>query len=133
MLSNNIAGLKCKVQSLKSKLKDTNASLFTLQETHFLKKGQLEVKDYEIFEAIRKTKENGGTLLGAHKDLKPFLIKQYEDEFELIVVEIEIKGEQVRVITGYGPQETWPEAQRYPFFVVFDAEILESRLGMPSK
>ena len=129
MLSNNIAGLKSKIQTFKSKLKETNSSLFTLQETHFLKKGQLEIKDYEIFEAIRKNKERGGTLLGAHKDLKPFLIKQYEDEFELLVVEIEIEGEQIRVITGYGPQETWPEAQRYPFFVALDAEILDSILG----
>ena len=77
MLSNNIAGLKSKIQTFKSKLKETNSSLFTLQETHFLKKGQLEIKDYEIFEAIRKNKEREGTLLGAHKDLKPFLIKQY--------------------------------------------------------
>ena len=63
MFSNNAAGLKSKVDSLKNELKELNVSVFTIQETHFSKKGKIKLENYEIFEAIRK-KEKGGTMVG---------------------------------------------------------------------
>ena len=48
-------------------------SVFTLQETHFQKKGKFKLEGFEIFESIRK-KKDGGTLIGVHKALKPMLI-----------------------------------------------------------
>ena len=39
------------------------------------------------------------------------LISDYNDEFELIIVEIKLHNQQIRVISGYGPQETWCEAE----------------------
>ena len=41
-----------------------------------------------MFESIRKNKEKGGSMLIVHKDLQPVLIKEYNDVFELLVVEI---------------------------------------------
>ena len=88
MFSNNVAGLKLKVQSLKCQLKATNAAIFTLQETHSSKEGRFAIFGYEIFESIRKNKKDGGTAVGVHKSLNPFIIKVYEDDFELLVVEV---------------------------------------------
>ena len=66
------------------------------------------IDDHIVFEAIRKAK-GGGTLISGHTDFNPKLIVQYEEEFELLVVEIELKEKHVRIISGYGPQENWPE------------------------
>ena len=67
MFSSNAASLKSKLKSFKSELKRSNASIFTLQETHYSTKGQQKIADFEIFEAIRKGKEKGGTMMGVKK------------------------------------------------------------------
>ena len=65
------------------------AGLITLQETHFTKKGQLNKKiaDFKFFKAIRK-KQKGGTLIGAHRSLDPLLIEEYNEHFELLLIEV---------------------------------------------
>ena len=93
----------------------SKCSNFTIQESHFTKKGKLKIENFETFEAIRK-KQNGGTIIGINKALNPMLIKDYSDEFELVVVEIKLHNKEIRIISGYGPQETWSEAERLPFF-----------------
>ena len=127
IFSTNAAGLKFKVQSLKNEINLSNAAVFTIQESHFNKKGKLTVDNFEIFEAIRK-KNNGGTIIGAHKALKPMLIEEYSEDFELLVVEVKIKNKEIRIITGYGPQETWPEEERLPFFQALEQEIVKAEL-----
>ena len=69
VFSTNAAGLKNKIQSLKCEINHTNSGIFTIQETHFKKKGTLKIQGFEIFEAIRD-KQKGGTLIGIHKSLK---------------------------------------------------------------
>ena len=127
LFSTNAAGMKCKMESLKSELKSQNVAAFTIQETHFPKKGKLKIENYEIFEAIRK-KNNGGTMIGVQKSLNPMLIKEYSEEFELLVVEIKIRNKEIRIITGYGPQECWSEAERIPFFIALEEEIAKAEL-----
>ena len=93
-----------KRKSLISVVKSTGSNVVTLQETHCRRKGKIMIPDMVIFETIRHAK-GGGTLVACHKDLNPKLIEEYDDEFELPVVEIKLKGKQIRVISGYGPQE----------------------------
>jgi hypothetical protein len=128
MFSTNAAQLKGKLNSFKSELKRTNAGLFTVQETHYAAKGKVQIENFEIFESIRK-KVKGGTMIGAHKALEPFLINEYSDEFELLVVEIKIANREIRVMTGYGPQENWPESERIPFFLALEEEIVKAELA----
>ena len=127
IFSINSAGLKNKTISLKSELNNCKSGVFTIQETHFNKKGKLKIENYEIFESIRK-KQKGGTMLGAHKALNPKLISEYNEEFELLVVEIVVKNKEIRIITGYGPQESWPEVERMPFFLALEQEIIKAEL-----
>ena len=127
IFSTNAAGLKSKQHSFKSELNSVDASIFTVQETHFKKKGTFKMNEFEIFEAIR-TKEKGGTMVGIHKALNPVLINEYEKEFELLIVEFEIAKRQIRVISGYGPQENWPESDRLPFFLALEAEINKAEM-----
>ena len=124
MFSNNAAGLTnaSKKYCLKSEIKNTNAAIFTIQETCLKKKGKFTVKNYEIFEAIRKG-EKKGTMIGIHNTLKPVVIAEYSDEIELLVVEMTVSGKEIRVISGVGPHENQIEAERLPFFLTLEKEI----------
>ena len=59
----------------------------------------------------------------------PKLISEYSDEFELLTVEAKIGNKEVRVISGYGPQESWKEDERRPFFLTLDLEIERAKLN----
>ena len=56
------------------------------------------------------------------------LIEEYSDTFELMVVEVQIMNREIRMITGYGPQETWAEEERLPFFQALEQEIIKAEL-----
>ena len=127
MFSNNVAGLKSKIDMLKNELINSDVTVFTLQETHFTKKGKLKLEKFEIFEAIRK-KKDGGTLVGILKELKPMLVKEYSDVFEMIVIEIAVDDKEIRIISGYGPQENLSEDERMPFFLALEEEIVKAEL-----
>ena len=126
--SANCAGCQNKTQSLLDNVNHLGVGIFTLQETHFKRKGKLNAKfcDFEIFEAIRK-KQKGGTLIGAHKSLNPILIEEYSEDFELLVIEVTIGGKDIRNISGYGPQENWPKEQRTPFFEALEQEVIKAK------
>ena len=102
----------------------------TLQETHFAKKGKLNehLPDYEVFEAIRN-KTKGGTMIAVHKSMKPILIEEYSEEFELLVVEVKMENKKVRIMSGYGPQENWKREERMPFFSTLEEEIKKAKLS----
>ena len=66
--------------------------------------------------------------MGIHKGLKPMLIKEYSDKFELLIVEVTAGDKEIRVISGYGPQENWPEDNRMPFFVALEEESVKPEM-----
>ena len=117
-----------KKKSLVSLVKSTGSNLVTLQETHCRRKGKIQIPDMVVFEAIRSAK-GGGTLVACHKDLKPKLVEEYEDEFELLVVEIKVKKKQIKGISGYGPQENWTEEKRMKFFTALETEVEKAMLA----
>ena len=127
VFSTNSAGLKSKIMNCKNEIKHFDAAIFTIQETHFQKKGKFNMEGYEIFEAIRN-KKDGGTLIGVHKGLKPVLIEEYSEDFELLVVEISVMNKDIRIISGYGPQESWPEEDRMPFFASLEEEVNKAEM-----
>ena len=130
MLSANAAGCANKMQSLVDNVKNIDAAIITLQETHFNKKGKMNEKfpDFEVFEAIRD-KVKGGTAVIVHKSLKPVLIEEYSTEFELIVVEVKIGDIEVRLIVGYGPQENLRKEERMLFFAKLEDEVQKAKIS----
>ena len=128
MLTANAAGMKFRVQSLKHILNTLKIGIFTLQETHFQKPGKIQMENWQIFETIRKRKF-GGTMIGVHQSLNPVLIKQYSDPFELLVTEVSIGNKDVRLISGYGPQDCWKVEDRMPFFLALEEEISKAELA----
>ena len=128
MFSANANGLHSKMHSLKHELSQTNSQIFTIQETHYKTKGRIKVKDFVVFEVIRKNKEKGGCILGIHESLNPVLVEEYSDNFEIIVAEIQVEGKEIRIINGYGPQENWTNEERMPFFVALEVEVSKAKL-----
>ena len=128
MLTANAAGMKSKILSLTSLLTTLKIGIFTLQETHFMKKGKIQIQGWQTFESIRKLK-GGGSMIGAHDSLSPILIKEYSEQFELLVIEITIQEKDVRVITGYGPQESWKSDDKMPFFQALEEEIAKAEIA----
>ena len=130
LFSTNGAGImNGKVASLKAEVLSTQSNIITVQETHSRQKGKILMgKEFVTFEAIRE-KQGGGTMIAVHQDLNPKLIEEYSNDFELLVVEIDTKEENIRVITGYGPQENWEEERRLPFFIALEIEIEKATLA----
>ena len=68
-------------------------------------------------------------MIGAHKTLKPILINEYNDPFEILVIEIQAANKEIRLISGYGQQETWTPKERLPFFEALEEEIIKAELA----
>ena len=131
MFSTNGASVKNgKGKSLNAEVTNTQANIVTVQEMHYLQKGRFRMDpSFVLFEAIRKKKKGGGTMIACHEDLNPKLIEEYDEEFELLVVEVETKEDKIRIISGYGPQENWDEENRIPFFLALEIEIEKAELA----
>ena len=128
MLTANAAGMKHKVHSLLSIITSLKIGMFTLQETHFQKKGKIKIQGWQTFESIRKSK-GGGTMIGAHESLNPILIAEYSELFELIVIEITVCKKDIRVVSGYGPQECWKPKDKMPFYLALEEEISKAEIA----
>ena len=62
-----------------------------------------------------------------NKALSPILIQEYSKDFELLVMEIKVGYKGIRIISGYGPQKTWPD--RMPFFLAMKQEVIKADMG----
>ena len=109
-----------KFDCLANLIKHKNANIVTIQETKTKKK--VEIENFVVFQA-KRTKSGGCSLLGIHKGLEPMLVSLHENEFEFIVAEIKASNKEIRLMTGYGPQEDWNEDEKMPFFIAMDQEI----------
>ena len=130
MFSSNAAGLvKGKMASLLSEVNATGSNIVTIQETHAIRKGKIVMPaDFVVFESIRRRK-HGGTMCAVKHYLNPKLIEEYNDPFELLIVEVEVENKGIRIITGCGPQENLEEEKRMQFFIALEAEIVKSELA----
>ena len=106
------------------------AGIITLQETHFKRKGKMneKLKDFVFVDAIRK-KTKGGTMIGVHKSLDPILIEEYAEDFEFLVVEVRIANKDIRIMSGYGPQENWKIEDKMPFFKTLEEEVIKAKIN----
>ena len=68
-------------------------------------------------------------MIAVHEDLKPKIVVEYNDPFELLVVEVETDTSNVRIMTGVGPQENWDETKRMPFFIALECEVVKAQMA----
>ena len=125
----NVASLKGRFTSLEKVIHDLKPSLFSLQETHLNKQGQIEIKnskDFQVFEHTRKGKGGGGLALGARKDLSPVGVNQGKGETETLTVKVSTGGLEIRVTNGYGPQNYADNDVKTEFWNYMENEVKAS-------
>ena len=113
MVGINCNGLNSKWQSFNSILHDLKPCAFFLQETKLPKKQsfKLNTNEYVIFRLEREKSAGGGLALGVVQDLNPILIRMGTDETEALSVKININAFEIRLVVGYGAQESDRQAK----------------------
>ena len=71
-------------------------------------------------------------MLCVHVSHQPVLISEYCDKFEMIVVEIKVSNQDIRIIAAYGPQENLDVDERMPFFATLEQEIVSANMSNKS-
>ena len=107
----NCAGLNSKLNSLDRLISQLNASVIFLQETKCRKQGKIgaaNLKNYQVYQLIRKNSQGGGMAIAAHKDLNPIWLGEGNDETEVLSVQISVQEMKIRCVNAYGPQESAP-------------------------
>ena len=88
----------------------------------------MKIKDYTVFEHVRKNRGGGGLMTVVHNTMNPVSIGDETDD-EVTVVEAELGKEKVRLMNGYGPQEDDLEEIRLSFFNRLDLEVKCAKLA----
>ena len=128
IFSCNSASLRKKLFSMEKIFSDVNPSIFCLQETHFIKEGNIKFKNdsnFLIFEKIRSTKKGGGLATGVIKDLNPIWICDGGENVEALTLKISVREMKIRIINAYGPQEYDEQQKKVHFWNYLDREINE--------
>ena len=71
-------------------------------------------------------------MLEAHMKLQPVLISEYSETFEMLLVQVRVEGREIRVITGYGPQENLTADKTMPFLSKLEEEVVSAKLANKS-
>ena len=109
----NCNGLNSKWQSFDKIIHDLNPCAFFLQETKLPIKQPFKssTNEYVIFRLEREKSRGGGLALGVIQDLNPILIRMGTDATEAISVKINVNNFEIRLIVGYGAQESDSQAK----------------------
>ena len=102
----NPAGARAKWNTWRKVIRQSQASVWTLQETQCTQLNSLKMDDLDfiIYEKVRETKGGGGVAIAAKKDLNPVLISEGDKDVEAITIDIHPKNMVISCISSYGPQ-----------------------------
>ena len=126
VISVNINGVCSKLASLEYVVNTFSPSVFCLQETKVQKPGKIRfegAQNYVIYELTRKNKTGGGLAIGVKKDLEPGWAGEGDNETEVLVVQLTVGDMKLRVLCGYGPQETDSADRKALFWSRVHAEV----------
>ena len=129
ILGSNAAGLINKKESFLRNIAIFKPAAYFIQESKVTQKNQVLVDDYIIFEHVRKYSGGGGVLTAVHKALNPISVSDEIEGEEIVVVEATTGRRKLRLINGYGPQETETEDTRRNFFSRLDLEIKRAKMS----
>ena len=104
----NAAGINSKINSFEDILSRLKPQIWILEETKLKPNGKIKcdiLRDFQVFYLNRQKSQGGGVALGVHKEIESTLIRDGDDETEVISVQTILGGLPVRLIVGYGPQE----------------------------
>ena len=121
MLGSNANGLTGKSESLKNAIKNYDSpSCITIQESK-LKSNNFKLPGYQVFQKNRNGL-GGGLLTAIDENIPSVLVSSTENE--ILTVQIEIDGLNIRILNAYGPQEDEKTEKIYQFWQDFESEIM---------
>ena len=125
LFGSNSNGLKAKLDSLKNVINIFDQpSCITLQKTKLRKSGSIQLAGYQIFQ-LNRSGFGGGLLTAVDEELDPVLVIA-DDDVELLVVQLKVGVNNIRVFNAYGPQETNP-IESLNFWIRLEEEIIKAK------
>ena len=100
----NPDGAKSKMTTIKKLIRESNATIVTMQETKCTQYGQMKFDGFYTYEHLRSNKEGGGVAICALKELNPVFVCDGGEEVEALTVDIHLRNMAVSVTSAYGPQ-----------------------------
>ena len=127
-MSANVNGICNKMISLQFNIEQLKPEIIILQETKQRRKARIKLPGYRVFELIRGD-NGGGLLIACLSALEPVQIFEGNQECEVLVVEISVNKQKVRVIGGYGPQECAPVIVREQYRNCIEEQVEKAKLS----
>ena len=119
--------MKAKQDSLINALKNLgNPSCVLIQESKLRHQGTFKLKGYQIFEKIRGG-QGGGLLTAINENLSPMLISEGSEEEEILIAQILVGKQKIRIINAYGPQENDLKDRVLSFWQEFEKQIINAK------
>ena len=125
LLGANCNGLRGKWDSLISNIQFFQSSIVTLQEIKQSKAGNFKLDGFQIFERVRDS-NGGGLMTISDVKLDPILVHVGSDNNEILTIEVNIEGNNVRIVNGYGPQEDSSDSLLLSFWQEMEQEIVKA-------
>ena len=116
----NPAGARSKWPTWNIIIRQSEASLWTMQETKCSETNQLKMDNFLIYEKVREAKEGGGIAIAAKKELNPVLIAEGDSEVEAISIDIHPSKLTISCTSAYGPQQRDSLEKKYRFWEYLD-------------
>ena len=83
-------------------------------------------KDFQIFHLNRQNKNGGGIAVGIENNIESTLVREGDDSTEVLSIQIVLGKLPVRIVCGYGPQETDDIKKKTLFWNFIEKEINEA-------
>ena len=93
----NPDGAKSKMTTIKKLIRESKATILTMQETKYSQSGQMKFDGFYTYENLRSNREGGGVALSALKELNPAFVCDGGKEVEAITVDIQLKTISISV------------------------------------
>ena len=100
----NPDGAKSKMTTIKKFIRESKATIVTMQETKCTQYGQLNFDGFYTYEHLRSNREGGGVAVSAMKELNPVFVCDGGQEVEALTIDIHLKSMAISVTSAYGPQ-----------------------------
>ena len=113
--------------TIKRLIRDTQATVITMQETKCQKAGQINFDGYFTYEHTRNSKEGGGVAVSALKMLRPVFLSDGGEGIEAVPIKIHVKNMAISVTSAYGPQESAHVENKIAFWKYLSTEAQRSK------
>ena len=123
----NPDGAKSKMTTIKRLIRESKATVISMQETKLSNPGQLQFDGFFTYEHNRKNRDGGGVALSALKELNPAFVCDGGEDAEAVTVDIHLKSMAISVTSAYGPQNNAPDTKKAAFWNYLSEQAYRSK------